>query len=127
MTSKAPLTALVRAQMNRHAADDLAAALTTSGWRGAGTRVPVDGPPEVTFPLSGMHVGLRRLVSSLPAVLDTWRRHHGLDGYELMVMRGEDRAVHHVAAGDPEHDALRALVAGITEVLSGDGAPAGTV
>lgn len=127
MTAQAPLAALVRADMNRYAADDLAASLSQAGWRGAGTRVPTEGPPEVTFPLNAMHAGLQRLVSSLPSVLEAWRRRHELHAYEITVVSGSDCAVHRVVAGDPSHDALSALVVGIAQVISGDGAAAATV
>lgn len=127
MTTHAPLAALVRADMNRHTADDLAASLSQAGWRGAGTRVPTEGPPEVTFPLNAMHAGLRRLVSSLPSVLEAWRHRHELHAYEITVVSGSGHAVHRVVAGDPSHDALAALVVGIAEVLARDGAAAATV
>lgn len=122
MTNHAPLSALVRAQMDRTAAHDLVSSLASAGWRGAGIRVPADGPPEVSFPLTGLRPGMRRLVTSLPAHMEGWCRRNGVDTYELTIINGADRSAHRVVAGDLRYDAMRALVEGITAVIARDGA-----
>lgn len=114
-----PLTVRIRADIDIAAADDLVSSLRVAGWEGTGMRVPRVGPPEVIFPLTGVRVTLRRLVRSLPCLLDAWRLRHDLASYELTVSRGVDQAVRTVMTGDPDRPATRALIAGITEVIGG--------
>ena len=86
------LTVRIRADIDASTARDLAASLQLDGWEATGMTVPRTGSPEVTFPLIGALPTLHRLTRSLPRLLETWRVHHGLDAYEVVVSKAGDEA-----------------------------------
>ena len=114
------LTVRIRADIDHRVADDLVGSLQLAGWEGTGMLVPRTGAPEVTFPLTGARVTMRRLVKSLPCLLDAWRVRHGLDGYEVVVARGAEEAARTVMSGDRDGATTRALIAAIAEVIGAD-------
>ena len=114
------LTVRIRADIDASTARDLAASLQLDGWEATGMTVPRTGSPEVTFPLIGALPTLHRLTRSLPRLLETWRVHHGLDAYEVVVSKAGDEATRTVIHPDRDGMAAQALIAAIAELIGAD-------